>query len=219
VRLAPPRSGRGGKAAPRAGPPVGCAERFTLVIVSARGGAPSPNHRPWRCAWAASSSRVVLLTESRSHPGAPTAAALTASIDQRSSRSPNSITRTGSRPVWSTPMIRTACPLSVLTVTASGTPRDHSTARPLAVIVPPNELHRWQGSAAPRGLGGVPPDVRMGAVVAGLKLAASAVAADLPAVGCAERQRQLPAMCPTGHVLAASNDDGERSVTPFVPDW
>ena len=47
--------------------------------------------------------------------------------------------RTGSGPVWSTLMIRTACPRSVLTVTASGTsasaaacdvtPRDYSTAR------------------------------------------------------------------------------------------
>jgi hypothetical protein len=54
--------------------------------------------------------------------------------------------RTGSGPVWSTLMIRTACPRSVLTVTASGTsanaaarhvtPRDHSTARPTRVHRP-----------------------------------------------------------------------------------
>ena len=49
---------------------------------------PSPNHPPRSRAWAASTSRVVVLTQSRNHAGAPTAAARTWSIGQRSWRSP-----------------------------------------------------------------------------------------------------------------------------------
>jgi hypothetical protein len=67
----------------------------------------SPTLPPRDTAWANSSSRVVLLTQSRSQAGAPTATARTRSIDQCSSPFPKSTTRTGSEPVWSTPMIRT----------------------------------------------------------------------------------------------------------------
>jgi hypothetical protein len=66
----------------------------------------------------------VRLTHSRSHAGAPTAAARTWSIDQRSSRSPTSMTRTGSEPVWSTPMMCTAAHPARDTATAGGGPRD-----------------------------------------------------------------------------------------------
>jgi hypothetical protein len=85
----------------------GYTEGFTLIRARRSFAVTEP---PCGCASAAYSSRVALLTHSRSRAGAPAAAAAacTWSIDQRSSRTSKSMTRTGPGPVWSTPMIRIA---------------------------------------------------------------------------------------------------------------